>query len=74
MKSQAGSALLLWNLIICMLELLEQFSRRWFCIFVFFDGDHFQVGKLFKELLNIFIVSENRPCYRERGGLLYSQR
>ena len=63
MKSQAGSALLLWNLIVCLLESLEKFSRRWFSILVFLDGDHFQVGKLFEEFLNIFRASENIcPC------------
>lgn len=63
MKSQAGSALLFWNLVVCLLELLKQFSRRWFSILVFFDGDHFQVGKFPEELLNILRVCENGcPC------------
>ena len=62
MKSQARFALVFWNLIVCLLESLKQFSRRWFGIHVFFDGDHFQDGKLSKELSNIFRVGENGPC------------
>jgi hypothetical protein len=53
----------LWNLIVCLLESLKQFSRWWFGIQVFFDGDHFQVGKLPQEFSNIFRVGENAcPC------------
>ena len=59
MKSQTCFALVFWNSIVCLLESLKQFSRRWFGILIFFDGDHFQAGKLSKELSNIFRVGEN---------------
>ena len=59
MKGQACSTLLLWKLIVCLLESLKQFSRRWFGILVFFDGDYFQAGKVLEELLNIVRIGEN---------------